>query len=143
VVRLNELGEIVEQEWQRAVAMRREIDMDVFVVMPNHLHAIVMMTDANHVGAHGRAPLHNASDETRLHRPPRSLGSFIAAFKAASTRKVNVLRGTPGERFWQRNYYERIIRNERELYAVREYVTHNPLAWDSDPERPATEATIA
>jgi hypothetical protein len=54
------------------------------------------------------------------------LGSFIAGFKSAATSRINVLRETPGARVFQRNYYERIVRNERELDALRRYIAENP-----------------
>jgi putative transposase len=47
------------------------------------------------------------------------------------------LRGTPGVPVWQRNYYERVIRHDRELNAIREYIHHNPLNWALDRENPS------
>jgi putative transposase len=79
-VRLNEYGQIVAAEWSRTSLIRREVALDTYVVMPNHLHAIVVLTNA--VGAHGRAPLHS----TTPHRPPKSLGALIAGFKSAVTK---------------------------------------------------------
>lgn len=96
--------------------------------MPDHLHAILFIeelqlitqeTNRPSVGAHGRA---------HLHRPPRSLGSLIAGFKAASTKQINRLRNVRGESIWQRNYHDRIIRNQSELERIREYTSNNPLA---------------
>ena len=77
--------------------------------------------------AHGRAP---------LHRPAKSLGAFIAGFKSACTKRINEIRSTPGLPVWQRNYYERIIRNETELNAIREYIISNPAKWQEDEENP-------
>ena len=75
------------------------------------------------VGAHGHAP---------LRRPPRSLGSFIAGFKSAVTKRINQHRGTPGAPVWQRNYYEYIIRDDRALNAIRRYIAENPMRWHLD-----------
>ena len=83
------------------------------------------------VGAHGRAP---------LRRAPQSLGAFVAGFKSAATRRINARRGTPGTVVWQRNYYEHIIRDERSLDRIREYIAANPLQWDLDRENPAHHA---
>lgn len=68
---------------------------------------------------------------------PRSLGAIVRAFKSAPTRRINEVRGTPDARFWQRNYYERVIRNERDLNAAREYIRDNPRKWAEDPNNPA------
>ena len=128
-MRVDGYGEVVRDEWLRSVQIRREIELDAFVVMPNHLHGIVVIRD---VGAHGRAPLPLAP-----HRSPRSLGSFVAGFKSAVTKRINTMRRTPGLPVWQRNYWERVIRDERELDRVRQYIAENPLRWDEDPENPA------
>lgn len=127
---LSSFGRVVQQEWEASVNIRQELTLDIFVVIPNHIHGIVWLPEANEtnearVEAHGHAP---------LQRPARSLGSFIAGFKSASTKRINQLRGTPGLPVWQRNYYERVIRNERELEAVRSYIAGNPAAWADDPE---------
>jgi REP element-mobilizing transposase RayT len=66
----------------------------------------------------------------------KSVGAILAGFKAACTSRINGLRGTPGAPIWQRNYFERVIRNEEELAAVRRYVENNPAAWSEDEENP-------
>ncbi len=124
-MRLNEYGRMVREEWLRTEAIRAEIVLDVFVVMPNHLHGIVLFGDGNPVGAHGHAP---------LRRPSRSLGSLIGGFKSAATRRINEMRGSPGAPVWQRNYYEHVIRSERDLEAIRQYILNNPSEWADDPE---------
>jgi REP element-mobilizing transposase RayT len=73
--------------------------------------------------AHGGAP---------LQRPAHSLGSIIAGFKSASTRRINQVRQAPGEPVWQRNYYEHIIRSERALNRIRVYIQANPARWAED-----------
>ena len=67
---------------------------------------------------------------------PDSLGSIIGQFKSNATRRINASRGAPGGPVWQRNYYERIIRDENELNRIREYIQNNPTDWDSDEENP-------
>ena len=127
----NPLGQIVHDEWLHTPEIRSEVELDAFQVMPNHFHAIVMVTHSPSpkptVGAHGRAP---------LHRPPKSLGSIIAGFKAAATKRVNQLRGAPGIPVWQRNYYEHVIRDEGKLDTIRQYIVDNPAKWAEDPENP-------
>jgi len=131
-MRLNELGQVVNDEWHKSSAIRREIEMDVFIVMPNHVHGIVNIVD---VGATGRSPLRSGP-------LARSLGAFIAGFKSAVTTRINELRHTPGSAVWQRNYYEHVIRNDEELLRVREYILNNPLDWENDRENPSRAADL-
>jgi putative transposase len=134
---LNELGAIVLKEWQRSANIRREIDIDEFVIMPNHIHGIVFIHETDAVGAHGRAPQQNIDHTGTAYRKPRSLGSFVAGFKAACTTKINSHRNTPGKPVWQRNYYEHVIRNEKDLDQIRQYILDNPAKWKLDEEYPA------
>ncbi|HUT75963.1 MAG TPA: transposase [Armatimonadota bacterium] len=139
-VQLNDRGRIVAEEWVRSSGIRREIELDAWVVMPNHIHGIILICGdglddspqrhGNDVGAHGRAP---------LQRKPRSLASFVAGFKCAATKRINELRSTPGRRVWQRNYYEHVIRNADDLAEIRRYIADNPLKWESDTENPVNE----
>ena len=155
---LNAWGRIVWEEWFRSAEIRAEIELfpDEFVVMPNHIHGIVWIVetddpnarahgDASNVGVTGRSPMHGrapnvgATGRSPLQPrgpAPRSLGSFIAGFKSAVTKRINALRGTPGARVWQRNYYEHIIRNERALNAIRRYIAENPQRWHLDRHNP-------
>ncbi len=139
-MRLNETGRIVRDEWMRSADIRREIVLDEFVVMPNHVHGIVMICEP--VGATGRSPLHVAprSSPAQSGPPPRSLGSFIGGVKSAITTRVNALHGTRGVTVWQRNYYEHVIRDEAELRRIREYIQCNPLRWAIDRENPTAKA---
>jgi len=118
--------------------LREELGLDSFVIMPNHVHAIVsILNRPKHepVGAHGRAPLPI--------RSPKSLGSFIAGFKAVTTKRINEARGTQGTPFWQRNYYERIIHDAEKLERVRSYTANNPVLWEDDPENPRNSLPLA
>ena len=130
--RVSRYGHTVREEWLRSAEIRCEIELDAFVVMPNHIHGIVVIRhQSTDVGAHGRAPLPPAP-----HRPPRSLGSFVAGFKSATTKRINEIRRTPGLPVWQRNYYEHVIRNDDELNHVRQYIIDNPGHWGEDRENP-------
>jgi putative transposase len=104
-----------------------ELDMRAHSSAPLHRPFPMLGLDKQ---AHGGAP---------LNRPPKSLGSFIAGFKAATTKSVNVERGKLGYPVWQRNYYEHIIRNEDELYKIREYIRGNPMKWEYDEENPNSD----
>lgn len=125
---LNQKGSITEEEWLKTATIRQEIELDAFVIMPNHFHAIVVIDQA-----HSRAPLPQSPS---LKRPPYSLGSLIAGFKSSVTTRINTSGNTPGFRVWQRNYYEHIIRNQRSLDTIRQYILSNPAQWASDRENP-------
>jgi REP element-mobilizing transposase RayT len=126
---LSAYGRIVTDGWHHSAQIRQEIELDAFVVMPNHIHGIVVVRGGR---AYRRAPLPSDEDQ----RQPRSLGSFIAGFKNATTVRINTLRGIPGQPFWQRNYYEHVIRDETELHCIRQYIANNPMQWEMDRENP-------
>jgi REP element-mobilizing transposase RayT len=67
---------------------------------------------------------------------PKSLGAIVRGFKSAVTNEINQLLGTPGAPFWQRNYYDQIIRDEAHLRAVRQYILNNPANWEADQLHP-------
>jgi REP element-mobilizing transposase RayT len=147
----NTYGNIVQEEWSRTALIRQEITLDAFQVMPNHVHGIVLIAPdaiieavgagATNVGATGQSPLHLRPQPPSAQPPHgparRSLGSFVVGFKTAVTQRINQLRGSHGLPVWQRNYYERIIRNEAELNPVRDYIAGNPAQWAQDEHNPA------
>jgi putative transposase len=106
--RLNLWGKIAQDEWQKSAQIRKEIELDTFVVMPNHIHGIIVITDAPGRPT-GRSPLQSGPTK-------RSLGAFVGGFKSAITKRIGELRGLPRTPVWQRNYYEHVIRNEGSLH---------------------------
>lgn len=138
-MQLNECGQIIAEEWLQSSAIRQEIDFDQWVIMPNHLHGIVLITPINpvgahnRVGAHGRAPLRMGI----AHRRPRSLSSFIAGFKSTTTKRINIARNLPRTPVWQRNYYDHIIRSEKSLQYIQQYIQNNPATWPDDQLNPS------
>lgn len=132
--RLNSFGKIVHDEWLRTTTLRHEIELDVFVVMPNHFHAVLFINRVRHGGTeHSHAPLHLPG---KLQRSSQSLGSLVAGFKAAVTSRINTMRNTPGIPVWQRNYYEQVIRSHPALDTIRQYILSNPSQWALDHENP-------
>jgi REP element-mobilizing transposase RayT len=123
---LNGYGIIVEKCWHDLVAHYPHVRLDQFCVMPNHIHGIIWIRGA------GRAGLKPAPTSKR----PHGLSEIVRAFKTFSARRINESRGTLGTPVWQRNYYERVIRDERELNTIREYIQTNPLRWHMDKENP-------
>jgi REP element-mobilizing transposase RayT len=127
---LSPAGRIVEEQWLRSASLREELALDAFVVMPNHVHGIVMLADQPpRVGARGARP------SRQLHLPGGSVGAFVSGFKASATRHVSQLRGGTAS-VWQRNYYEHVIRDDRSLNRIREYIYDNPRRWMEDEYHP-------
>ena len=124
-MRLNEYGRVVEAEWLKTAKIRDNVELDEFLVMPNHFHAIILIIDI--VGA-----TRWVARATRLQS--RSLGSIIGQFKSIVTKRIHKM----GLRHfkWQRNYYEHIIRDEHDLNKIREYIVNNPITWELDDENP-------
>ncbi len=102
------------------------VELDAFVVMPNHIHGVIIIFDA--VGAE------LSSAPTHAKRNP--LSEIVRGFKAFSARRINELRNSLGSPVWQRNYHEHIIRSEKSLNAIREYILFNPARWASDQDNP-------
>ena len=132
---LNEYGKVVEREWLRTTEIRHNVELDEFIVMPNHMHGIVATVES-HVGATCWSPKGEGTSPLPKGPASASIGAIIAGFKSATTRRINELRGTPRKPVWQRNYYEHVIRNEDDLNEIREYVVNNALKWDLDSENP-------
>jgi REP element-mobilizing transposase RayT len=131
-------GRIIADEWAALGKRFAAVYLDAWVVMPNHLHGIVWLRpeSAQQQGAQQRAP-------TRPGQPPgvptgrKPLGQIVGAFKTAVMRRINQRDGTPGQTIWQRNYYERVVRDQAELNRIRTYIRENPWKWMGDPENPA------
>ena len=109
---LNELGKIVEKEILNSSDIRKELDIDIFSIMPNHIHLIVSLDDFYYdpVGANGRSPL-QCDNESLFKMKPKSISSFVSGFKSTITKQINILQNTPHQPVFQRNYYEHIIHN--------------------------------
>ena len=119
---------IVARAWTGLANHYGHVEFDAFVVMSNHVHGVIMLADA--INETGRAGLKPAP--TTRH----ALREIVRAFKTFSARRVNIDRDSIGEPVWQRNYYEHVVRNERELEAVREYILANPAKWEEDEDSP-------
>ncbi|MDD5438669.1 MAG: hypothetical protein PHS37_00590 [Candidatus Omnitrophica bacterium] len=117
-MRLNDYGVIVRDEWLKTADIRAEIEMDEYVIMPNHIHGIVWIV--NPVGAYGHTPLPDVSN--KFVSPSKTVGAMVRGFKSSVTKQINVKRDTPAAPVWQRNYYERIIRDEAMLRHIRGYI---------------------
>ena len=132
-IQSNEYGRIVETSWEWLGQQYPYVDLDEWVVMPNHLHGIIVIRDDCSDSRIAPTPI----APTRIALTHKPLGRLVGAFKTVSTKEINLIRGTPAATIWQRNYYEHIIRNEGELARIRKYIDENPLKWNLDQENPA------
>jgi REP element-mobilizing transposase RayT len=151
---LNKEGKIVWECWMDIPKHFSNacVFEEAFVVMPNHVHGIVEIV-ADDAGVHcgGKADrrenMPSGCRGTACCAPteypafqniiPGSLGTIIRSFKSAVTKRINDLWSVSDQSIWQRNYFERIIRNEKELERMQDYILNNPSHWGQDEENPA------
>lgn len=135
---LNKFGNVVEEEWMQTKEIRKNVDLDYYVIMPNHLHGIIIIEQSIDVGATWRVAPKEEDGAIQRIAPtkqtliPNSLGSIIGQFKSSVTKRLREISGNSDLKIWQRNYYEHIIRNEIDLQNIRKYITLNPLKWEID-----------
>lgn len=143
---LNDAGRMVEFVWGELPVRFDHIELDEFVVMPNHIHCIFVLCRRGEpcVRPDSSGPHNSQSGEHKVHpygTLPDTVGRIVQAFKSVTTHEyINGVKqhGWPPftGKLWQRNYYERIIRNENELNRIREYMINNPKQWEFDLENP-------
>jgi putative transposase len=135
-VQLNDAGKVVKACWLAVSTHFLDVDLDAFVVMPNHLHGIVVITDRV-VGAKNVSPLRDNVDTRRrpIQSPSKTIGSIVRGFKIGVTKWFR--ENEHGGKVWQRNYYEHVIRNGESLSRIRQYIHENPTRWAFDRENPA------
>ena len=137
---LNKFGNVVKEEWMRTKEIRKYVDLDYYVIMPNHLHGIIIIEQS--IG-NGRgelnSPVKNESGRIRyaptnnkFKSPSHSLGAIVRGFKSSVTKRLREFSGNSNLKIWQRNYYEHIIRNELDLQNIRKYISLNPIKWEID-----------
>jgi putative transposase len=139
LVDLNDAGWMVERWWNELPRKFSSIQIDTFVVMPNHFHGIIVIVGGNVQDRHG------AHTQVRPYERV-GLGRVVQWFKTMTTNAymhgVHEF-GWPRfqKRLWQRNYFEHVARNEDDLLAIREYVVNNPARWLEDPDHPTNVVT--
>ena len=151
---LNNLGHIVNNEFFKSFEMREELFLGEFVLMPNHLHAIVILdklkctttdddvvvkTHGSNVETHGRASL--PINQPIFQRQPKSISSFVAGFKSSTIKQIDdwidsnnvtMAKFNKNNPLWQSNYHDHIIRNENEYRRISDYIIRNPIEWNED-----------
>lgn len=120
-----EFRAIIEQQWQKIPAIKSAtlVQLDEWVVMPNHVHGIIVIVDGLPIDA--PRPTKTISG---------SIGTLVGTFKSSAAKRINNKIGEYGSPIWQRGYYDKIIRNERQLNAIRQYIIDNPTRWAEDRE---------
>jgi len=154
IVILSTIGKKADKFWQEISAHHGNTQLDEFIVMPNHVHGIIMISDqdTNCRGVQLNAPTKSARNTThssrglylsapthpgRMSPSTKPLSVTVRTYKSALT---NWCRKNGFSNFkWQRNYYEHIIRNEKELSRIREYIQNNPINWELDRENPSSK----
>ena len=126
VMQLNKYGESVWKCWNDLPNHYENIELDVFVVMPNHIHGIILINDISVREGFKPSPTNPAF------RTQHGLTEIIRALKTFSSRYINEKRNKKGISVWQRSFHDHIIRNETELTKLREYVLYNPSLWAED-----------
>jgi REP element-mobilizing transposase RayT len=143
---LNDFGVIADNEWLKSAKIRSEIEIDHYVILPNHIHGIVVIRRGDRLvapdpnvhhffhdmGDQPVAPTVN-NDNLKIRGPKqKSIGALVAGYKSSVTKQINILRYSTGSPVWQRNYYEHIIRNETAYERISEYIISNPERWECD-----------
>ena len=142
---LNDLGKIVQKWWDDLPIHFSNVETGAFVVMPNHVHGVIIIVHDGRGAVpapglrHDSATNFDDPSQTGREDPAPTgkpiLGQILAYFKYQSTKEINTLDGTGViSKLWQRNYYERIVRNAREMQAIWGYIEGNPANWEQDKE---------
>jgi REP element-mobilizing transposase RayT len=120
---LSATGEIVSEEWLKAEEIRSNVDLDEWIVMPNHVHGIIVLT-------------HTIASTSKGKLKANSASSIIGQFKSACTKRIWASGLNSFD--WQPRFYDEIIRSKTQLTNIRQYIANNPLKWELDKDNPAS-----
>jgi REP element-mobilizing transposase RayT len=127
-MRLNDFGKIADECWREIPNHFPNVELGAYVVMPNHMHGIIIIHDA-------RGTIYRAPSQEQFQKPVAgSIPTIVRTYKAAVTRRIGCEHNITG--IWQRNYYEHVIRNEIDFQNKTDYIEANPLLWEQDNENP-------
>ncbi len=140
-MRLNKFGLIAKQQWEKLSKRFSNIELGAFVIMPNHMHGIIVITNGRGTAENLNDPDGESSRRAPTHeqfqKPVKgSIPTIVRSYKSAVSYRTNLICGTQGIPIWQRNYYEHIIRNGRDLQNKTDYIEANPRLWEKDGENP-------
>jgi REP element-mobilizing transposase RayT len=157
VMRLNDWGIVADRFWDEVAAHFHGAAIDAHIIMPNHAHANIVIVRTPTRRGEVSSPVSSTHDPTRSEVPSPSspispatqggetpplrptLGQIVAYYKYQTTKTINLMRGMPGAKFWQRNYWEHVIRNEAEMNRIQEYIENNPTRWSNDQLHPTAQ----
>jgi putative transposase len=136
-IELSPIGKIVAEEWQKTPQIRSYVQLDEGIIMPNHLHGIIiiqnLLTSSQIEMSQHETFSSDFSTKSRL--KPKSLGSIIGQFKMACTKQI--WKAGFHDFKWQDRFYDHIIRDDESLHSIREYIINNPMKWELDKNNPA------
>jgi putative transposase len=135
---LNDFGRIAARCWLEIPIHFEKVDLDVFVAMPNHVHGILALNypDKEIKVINGRGTACCAQKRSFGSAIPGALSTIIRSYKSAVSKEINNLLKTPGNKIWQRNYYDHIIRFDNEFWDIHYYIVRNPEDWEKDMYNP-------
>jgi putative transposase len=139
-MKLNDHGRVVDECWCAIPEHFSNVELGVYVIMPNHVHGIIVINDENgkatnsspFVGARHASPLPKTQPPRGAQ--PKSVGAIVGSFKSAVTRRLG--REYNITNIWQRNYYEHVIRDQEDWERNHDYIESNPAMWENDEENP-------
>lgn len=137
----SKFGLVAKQQWENLPNRFPNITLGAFVIMPNHMHGvIVIMTGrgtAGNLNDHDGELSRRAPTHEQYQKPVKgSIPTIVRSYKSSVSYRINLMRGTQDTPVWQRNYYEHVIRNARDLQNKTDYIEANPMLWAEDDENP-------
>jgi putative transposase len=161
-MQLSDAGKVAQEQWAKLPGRFPMLELGAYVVMPNHVHGILVVNDHSRRGTaedlqnleddpsrrRGTAEdLQNLDDNSSRRAPteefgkprPGSISTIVRSYKAAVTFRIHLMRGTSNTPLWQRNYYEHIIRDDKDWQRIHKYVESNPAMWEQDQENPRVD----
>lgn len=143
---LSNLGQIAQREWERLSKRFKHIELGAFVVMPDHVHGIIIIRSGEVTADSAiqdnpqtprRAPTGAIANIEQFGKPVSgSIPTIVRSYKSAVALRINYARPGNSTPVWQRNYYEHVIRNERDMQSKWNYIESNPANWENDDENP-------
>ena len=146
-MKLSPLGEIAHYQWLQLPQRFSNIELDAFIIMPNHIHGILIINKPQHPITRRYSPDLSNEDTPQVStltpcppvnsNPPHgtipgSIGAIIQNYKSLTSRKINMLLRSKNNPIWQRNFYEHIVRDETDYERIVEYIENNPISWSDD-----------
>ncbi len=126
---LNPLGHIVYKHWYRTEAIRPNISLGAFIIMPDHIHGIIIINEKREPSAKTIHRSEQDGSSKKLISTSQTIGAIMRGFMGAVTSEINKFRATPGEKIWQVKYWDRIIRTEKAFHKISAYIINNPKKW--------------